>query len=311
MAEMWYYTTEGKQMDAVTIKELMRLVGDGTLKPTDMVWKDGLPRWIRASSVKELFPDPLSGLDQYFTSTKEAERKEVQAKAASVTAGSKGTTAAGSNGTMPPTAEEASARKRKPAASDGERPARRPRDTGGGGSNVTIMMALFFGGFLLLGALGVGVFILVFVIPSDADPIANVEKEKKNVGPDVKPPVNNGKDPVPKLDPLPPGVRDGKDALISALIKPNMVFVQKFRVKAGHAASFNVTVLEPKAGITRFKLNVVRDSDQNVELAADPNQPGDRPSVNFQCANTEIVLLRVQNVGKTSNKLSIVYNVSP
>ena len=59
-AEMWYYTTEGKQMDPVSIRELRRLVEDGLLRPTDMVWKDGMERWIRASSVKELFPDPGS-----------------------------------------------------------------------------------------------------------------------------------------------------------------------------------------------------------------------------------------------------------
>src|ERR1022692_3769125 len=78
MAEMWYYTCEGKQMDPVSMKELSRLVGDGTLKPTDMVWKDGMPRWIRASSLKELFPDPMTALDKYFTNTPEAEMKAPQ-----------------------------------------------------------------------------------------------------------------------------------------------------------------------------------------------------------------------------------------
>ena len=71
MAEMWYYTCEGKQMDPVSIKELKRLVGDGVLKPTDMVWQEGMPRWIRASSVKELFPDPAAALDHFFTNPKE------------------------------------------------------------------------------------------------------------------------------------------------------------------------------------------------------------------------------------------------
>src|SRR5208282_3777010 len=88
MAEMWYYTTEGKQMDPVSMKELKRLVGDGTLKPTDMVWKEGMARWIRASSVKELFPDPISALDHYFSSTPQAE------KAGSTTAVTPSTTAA-------------------------------------------------------------------------------------------------------------------------------------------------------------------------------------------------------------------------
>src|ERR671924_206222 len=74
MAEMWYYTSEGKQMDPVSIKELKRLVGDGVLKPTDMVWKEGMPRWIRASSVKELFPDPITALDKYFGGAAQAEK---------------------------------------------------------------------------------------------------------------------------------------------------------------------------------------------------------------------------------------------
>src|SRR6516165_9934566 len=73
MAEMWFYTCEGKQMDPVTIRELKRLAGDGTLKPTDMVWKEGMPRWIRASSLRELFPDPTAALDKFFTNTKEVQ----------------------------------------------------------------------------------------------------------------------------------------------------------------------------------------------------------------------------------------------
>lgn len=63
MAELWYYTCEGKQMEPVSTAELRRLAADGILKPTDMVWKDGLPRWIRASSAKDIFPDPAAALD--------------------------------------------------------------------------------------------------------------------------------------------------------------------------------------------------------------------------------------------------------
>ncbi len=66
MAEIWYYTSEGKQMDPVPLGELRALAKEGTLKPTDMVWKDGMPRWVRASSATELFPDPSSSLDHLF-----------------------------------------------------------------------------------------------------------------------------------------------------------------------------------------------------------------------------------------------------
>ena len=69
MTELWYYTSEGKQMDPVSMHELTRLVADGVLKPTDMVWTEGMPRWIRASSVKELFPDPIASLEHHFTHT--------------------------------------------------------------------------------------------------------------------------------------------------------------------------------------------------------------------------------------------------
>jgi GYF domain 2 len=317
MAEMWYYTTEGKQMDAVTIKELKRLVGDGTLKPTDMVWKDGMPRWIRASSVRELFPDPMSGLDQYFTSTTEAERKEAQAKTSSVTAGSKSATAApmpvsGSNGTMPPAPADAATKKRSPAAGERERPARRPRDAGGGGSSIMIIMALVVGGILLFGALGVGFVILVFVIPKD-DPnrLVDVDKDKKDAGPDGNvPPIKDGKDPGPKNDPLPQGVREGRGRVDSPqAIGRNGVFAVKFRVKAGHAASFKAIIPTPGPG-TKFIMNVLRDSDHSVVFISD-KIPSVAPSVNFQIPNTEIVLLRVQNVGPTANKLSVVYDVSP
>jgi hypothetical protein len=313
MAEMWYYTTEGKQMDAVTIKELMRLVGDGTLKPTDMVWKDGMPRWIRASSVRELFPDPMSALDPYFTSTQDVERKEAQAKASSVTVASKIATAtplpaSGTNGTMPPAAAETGTKKRRPTASDDDRPARRPRETGGG-SSIMIIMALVIGGFLLLGALGVGVVILVFVIPRD-EKIVNFDKDKKDGGLDGNPqPIKDGKEEPPNLGPLPKDVDEGKGVKTSPqAIRPNNFFDRKFRVRAGHPVSFNVSIIG--AGAHRFKLNVVRDKDQNFELIADP-QTSDHPSVNWVAANTEIVLVRVQNVGQTNNKVQITYNVSP
>lgn len=200
MAEMWYYTTEGKQMDAVAIKELKRLVGDGTLKPTDMVWKEGMPRWIRASSVTELFPDPTSALDQFFTSTQEAEKKEALAKASGVTAPAKsGTTApmpaSSNNGSAPP-AQELQGKRRKTSASEAEqdssRPPRRRPEAKGGGSSVFIIVGLLIGGLLLLGALVGGVVILIFVIPKGGEPNQPgiLDKDKKKEGPDGVAPIN-------------------------------------------------------------------------------------------------------------------------
>ena len=63
MAELWYYAHDGKQMDAVPMKELQRLASDGVLKPTDMLWKEGMPRWVRANSLAELsFSAPTGAL---------------------------------------------------------------------------------------------------------------------------------------------------------------------------------------------------------------------------------------------------------
>src|ERR1043166_5203881 len=128
MAEMWYYTNEGKQMDPVSMKELKRLVGDGTLKPTDMVWKEGMPRWIRASSMKELFPDPMTALDKFFSHTKDEDKKPGTANALAPPIPNivPGVPSAPANAPAPVTATtaapkvEASPQKRQPASSDAE-----------------------------------------------------------------------------------------------------------------------------------------------------------------------------------------------
>lgn len=182
-AEMWYYTSEGKQMDPVSIKELKRLVGDGSLKPTDMVWKDGMPRWIRASSLKELFPDPTSALDQYFTSTKDAERKAQLAGAPpTTTAGNNGPAAASSTSTMAGSAPAADTTKAKPKSAgaednDGKPPRRRTEAKSGGGSLGIILMMLV-AGVALVGCL-FGSVILMVVFLKPGDPKTSIVEEKK------------------------------------------------------------------------------------------------------------------------------------
>ncbi len=57
MGDLWYYTNEGRQMEPVSTAEIRQLARRGLLKPTDMVWRDGMPRWVRASSAPELFAD--------------------------------------------------------------------------------------------------------------------------------------------------------------------------------------------------------------------------------------------------------------
>ncbi len=183
-AEMWYYTTEGKQMDPVSMKELKRLVGDGTLKPTDMVWKDGMPRWIRASSLTELFPDPTSALDQYFTSTMEAEKKAALAPTGvapgkSMPAAPTSTKAGGA-----PTAEE----KKKPTSADSEEDGRPPRrraepKTGGGGFGMIILMLV--GAFCLVTCLFGMVVGAVFMFKPSGEQKPPIVEEKKDKLPPI------------------------------------------------------------------------------------------------------------------------------
>jgi hypothetical protein len=56
--DKWYYSWNGEKIGPVSIAELERLVEDGTLEPTDLVWTKGMPDWQPASRVPALpFPD--------------------------------------------------------------------------------------------------------------------------------------------------------------------------------------------------------------------------------------------------------------
>src|ERR1043166_4789041 len=59
MADLWYYTSEGQAREPVTGSELKQLAAAGQLKPTDLVWKEGMSQWVRAS----LAPGPFEEQD--------------------------------------------------------------------------------------------------------------------------------------------------------------------------------------------------------------------------------------------------------
>jgi len=199
MAELWYYTNEGKQMDAVTMKELKRLVGDGTLKPTDMVWKEGMPRWIRASSVKELFPDPSAALDKFFTSSASTSGSSTQ-PITSVAAGksSAGAPAPEAVTDKKPASAPVEKKKGKSSSDDDEpedtrRPPRRRSEaaSGGGSGGMLIILALVAGGGVLLLAMIVGVVILAFSFSGGGEKKAGADavlkKDDKKDGGNVQP----------------------------------------------------------------------------------------------------------------------------
>jgi hypothetical protein len=56
MANQWYYSKNGDKRGPVTGAQLKALAEAGKLRPTDLVWKEGMPSWQPAGKVKGLFP---------------------------------------------------------------------------------------------------------------------------------------------------------------------------------------------------------------------------------------------------------------
>ncbi len=55
MSQDWYYSADGGQKGPVTAADLKKLADAGSLKPTDLIWKDGMTDWSPAKTVKGLF----------------------------------------------------------------------------------------------------------------------------------------------------------------------------------------------------------------------------------------------------------------
>jgi hypothetical protein len=52
----WFYSVGDSRLGPVTEDELKRLVAEGKLKPSDLVWRDGMADWVEARTVEALFP---------------------------------------------------------------------------------------------------------------------------------------------------------------------------------------------------------------------------------------------------------------
>jgi type IV pilus assembly protein PilA len=63
MAE-WYVSKGGDQLGPFDTDAIKGLIRDGGVQADDMVWRDGMPGWVPASSVPEfsLGPDPAQAL---------------------------------------------------------------------------------------------------------------------------------------------------------------------------------------------------------------------------------------------------------
>src|SRR5436309_2877482 len=57
----WFYTPDNKQrIGPLTTAQLRQLASNGTLRPEYMVMREGSGKWMPASTVKGLFPEPAA-----------------------------------------------------------------------------------------------------------------------------------------------------------------------------------------------------------------------------------------------------------
>jgi GYF domain 2 len=56
VAAEWHVSIDGSQIGPVPVEKIRSLAVSGQLKPTDHIWKEGMPDWVPASSIKGLFP---------------------------------------------------------------------------------------------------------------------------------------------------------------------------------------------------------------------------------------------------------------
>jgi hypothetical protein len=157
MADLWFYTTDGKQMSPVPLAELQSLAENGTLKATDMVWTEGMVKWMRASTVRELYPTTAAAVEAHLAPTAVAGDSAPAAQAAAPA----------------PTAveEEPAKRSRRRSEDDDFRSSSRRRAAPGKASSTGIIVALFAGAVILVGALAVGVFLLITLSQAPAGKI--------------------------------------------------------------------------------------------------------------------------------------------
>jgi uncharacterized Tic20 family protein len=58
MATQWFYAERGEQRGPIGFEELKARADQGSLRPEDLVWGEGMPQWKPASQVDGLFASP-------------------------------------------------------------------------------------------------------------------------------------------------------------------------------------------------------------------------------------------------------------
>ena len=53
---LWFYSQDSRECGPVPLPRLIELTANGTVKPTDLVWREGMEDWTAAGKVPALFP---------------------------------------------------------------------------------------------------------------------------------------------------------------------------------------------------------------------------------------------------------------
>lgn len=64
MAIEWYYLKNGEKVGPISSTELKNLAVKQEIMPSDLIWKEGLEKWVKAKSVNGLFINPNPDLDK-------------------------------------------------------------------------------------------------------------------------------------------------------------------------------------------------------------------------------------------------------
>jgi hypothetical protein len=55
--DQWHAIIDGQQTEPISLGDLRQRIAAGSVKPEDLVWTEGMEQWVKAHTVKELFPD--------------------------------------------------------------------------------------------------------------------------------------------------------------------------------------------------------------------------------------------------------------
>lgn len=56
----WYYAQDNRQQGPVPLQAIQEMVRGGQIQPNTLVWRQGMPNWVTASQVPELFAPAVS-----------------------------------------------------------------------------------------------------------------------------------------------------------------------------------------------------------------------------------------------------------